>query len=541
MLSLVACVGEEHSAYLRSVIKTLEASLKTFSTFCVAVVTLLFVFYSEASCALEYNLNTVIDGNGSGIVSISPLNQSFNTSTSTKVAVESQVEAVAVPGAFSKFSGWAGDCTGDSRCMLTMSAHRFIQATFIKDMNGSVRVDLPSVAQYSTLYDAYQSSVTGATIQAWGTSFNESLVLNKNIDIKINGGCNASYGACSDVTTVAGKMVVKAGTIKVNRLAIRGHLENQPPIASAGASMSVVAGGDVTLNGSGSSDPDGDQLTYVWSVESIPAASASGLSSRYVVNPSVMIDAPGAYVFSLVVNDGRLSSPIATVTINATQPYLPPIAFAGFDTQAAIADLVTVDGSGSYASSDVPLIYKWEIIAKPGGSTVTLPDTSSVSLNFVPDVTGSYTFGLTVNDGVSDSAVHMVTITVVNALEVHLLIPGSPFDLSPCYLSGSMNVNGFMWTFNGCRVYGNAGNNISAVIINNSNRAFTLNSLIIRYSSFQQNYLINEYSRVLPGKSYTKFTVPLGVGADISEGTATFDTVELGAVTGNFGLILDRW
>src|SRR5206468_3034535 len=40
---------------------------------------------------------------------------------------------------------------------------------------------------------------------------------------------------------------------------------NNDPTAAAGADQTVAEGSAVTLNGSGSSDPDGDSLTYAWS------------------------------------------------------------------------------------------------------------------------------------------------------------------------------------------------------------------------------------------------------------------------------------
>ncbi len=59
-------------------------------------------------------------------------------------------------------------------------------------------------------------------------------------------------------------------------------------------------------------------MTYSWSFTSIPAGSAAALSSSTVVNPAFTADKDGAYVFSLVVNDGKVNSTADTVLITAT-------------------------------------------------------------------------------------------------------------------------------------------------------------------------------------------------------------------------------
>jgi len=47
---------------------------------------------------------------------------------------------------------------------------------------------------------------------------------------------------------------------------------NSAPVANAGPDQNVATASLVTLNGSGSSDADGDTLTYAWSFTSVPPA-----------------------------------------------------------------------------------------------------------------------------------------------------------------------------------------------------------------------------------------------------------------------------
>ena len=94
---------------------------------------------------------------------------------------------------------------------------------------------------------------------------------------------------------------------------------NSAPTASAGAPQYVVSGASavVTLNGSASSDADGDSLAYTWTMTARPVGSAAVLSSASVVSPMFTADVEGTYTVSLMVNDGTVNSAPAAATINA--------------------------------------------------------------------------------------------------------------------------------------------------------------------------------------------------------------------------------
>ena len=84
-------------------------------------------------------------------------------------------------------------------------------------------------------------------------------------------------------------------------------LENQPPVANAGADQTVLVNDTVQLDGSGSSDADGDSVIFSWSLVSKPSGSDATLSNTGIVNPSFEVDVAGTYSVQLMVNDGTVN------------------------------------------------------------------------------------------------------------------------------------------------------------------------------------------------------------------------------------------
>jgi len=89
---------------------------------------------------------------------------------------------------------------------------------------------------------------------------------------------------------------------------------NHPPVSNAGIDQTVVHPVLVTLVGSGSSDPDGDTITYSWVQTS---GTSVTLSSSTVSNPTFNTNGAGTLVFQLTVSDGGLTS-TDTVTITVS-------------------------------------------------------------------------------------------------------------------------------------------------------------------------------------------------------------------------------
>ena len=127
---------------------------------------------------------------------------------------------------------------------------------------------------------------------------------------------------------------------------------NNIPVADAGADQNVDTGSSILLDGSGSSDPDGDEIAYSWFFVSVPAGSSAILANFTTVTPSFTADVDGVYEISLVVNDGVLDSETDTINVTASTP--PTYTVSGNISVSAntAADSDVNDLSSPYQSND---------------------------------------------------------------------------------------------------------------------------------------------------------------------------------------------
>jgi len=90
---------------------------------------------------------------------------------------------------------------------------------------------------------------------------------------------------------------------------------NEPPVADAGDDATIFVTETHQFDGSGSSDADGDDLSYEWTITSKPAGSTATLSDPGTFDPTPTADVAGDYVLELVVNDGTDDSDPDQVTL----------------------------------------------------------------------------------------------------------------------------------------------------------------------------------------------------------------------------------
>ena len=101
-------------------------------------------------------------------------------------------------------------------------------------------------------------------------------------------------------------------------------IANTAPVANAGPDRGVPVGSIVMLNGTLSTDADGNPLTYRWSFTTVPEGSMATLSSDTTFNTTFIADRAGVYTVQLIVDDGREDSLADLITITVPPTFTPP-------------------------------------------------------------------------------------------------------------------------------------------------------------------------------------------------------------------------
>jgi hypothetical protein len=224
---------------------------------------------------------------------------------------------------------------------------------------------------------------------------------------------------------------------------------NKPPIANAGRDTILILPVDsLVLDGSRSTDSDGQIIKYQWSKIAGPASSS--ITGPTLVTTLVKTLAIGVYVFELTVTDngGLTAKDTVQININGLQQVNhPPIANAGADQTIMLpTSSVSLDGSASTDPDHNITSYTWTKIEGPAtfsfsnsGSSKTLANNLSKGIYFfelkVTDATGLFskdTLRVTVSD-------QIVSVDVGGDIIITL-------PLDSVYLGLYHYPNSFTWT-----------------------------------------------------------------------------------------------
>lgn len=200
-------------------------------------------------------------------------------------------------------------------------------------------------------------------------------------------------------------VTVPPSAVEINFVAAQTNLA---PVANAGLGQNIFTGDSVTLDGSVSSDPDGDALTYDWAQT---GGMTVTLSNSATISPTFLAMTSGSLTFTLTVTDifGLSDNDSLVISVRDNQS---PQGDAGQEKVVVRDDLVQLDGSRSRDPDGHSLTYDW---VQTGGPDVTLSNRAVVSPTFVAIDSGLLTFTLTVSDSRGLSSHDTVSVRVIRA------------------------------------------------------------------------------------------------------------------------------
>ena len=174
------------------------------------------------------------------------------------------------------------------------------------------------------------------------------------------------------------RLIVNDGAVSSAADTVTISTVNSAPVANAGADQTALVTQTVTLNGGGSSDVDGDALTFAWSFVSRPAGSSavlSGAASRAAdLRGRSAGPLPGATGRQRRRAEQRGRRRWTIQTVNSA-----PVANAGADQIGYVGQTVTLDGSGSTDVDGNALAYVWALTSRPAGSSAAIADPTAVT------------------------------------------------------------------------------------------------------------------------------------------------------------------
>lgn len=194
---------------------------------------------------------------------------------------------------------------------------------------------------------------------------------------------------------------------------------NQPPTANAGPGQTQDENTVVTLDGSGSSDPDMNDLTYLWSQISGPTVTLSGASTANptFTAPEVTRD-EADIVVELSVDDMYGGTSTTNVTIHIHNLNHPPTADAGLNASIQWGKVVNLSGLGSDQDTEEQALLTYEWTSQDG---VTLSGTGANVSFTAPTIPSPMStdeahlkFTLKVTDPNGDFSTDEMEVTVTN-------------------------------------------------------------------------------------------------------------------------------
>jgi accessory colonization factor AcfC len=240
-----------------------------------------------------------------------------------------------------------------------------------------------------------------------------------------------------------------------------GTVTNVAPVASAGSDLTITLPvATATLNGSGSSDPDGTIASYAWTQASGPATAT--ITTATIAQPAISkLVTAGTYVFKLTVTDnkGATATDQVTVTVKAATVVTnqAPVASAGSNVTITLpTSQATLNGSATDADGTIAS-YAWTQSSGPVTSTITSATIAKPTVSKLTTA-GTYVYKMIVTDdkGAKDTAQVSVIVkaaTVTNQVPVAsagsnitITLPTSQATLNGSATDADGTIASYAWT-----------------------------------------------------------------------------------------------
>ncbi|NLU95838.1 PKD domain-containing protein [Chitinophaga sp. Ak27] len=317
---------------------------------------------------------------------------------------------------------------------------------------------------------------------------------------------------------------------------------NKPPVANAGTNIQVqLPANTAALDGSASTDADGQITTWLWEKTGGPAGGDLATPNASKTNVSNLQE--GIYTYRLTVTDNNGATNAATVTVTVLGATLnkPPVANAGTNIQIQLPiNTVALDGSASTDADGQITTWLWEKTGGPAGGDLATTNAAKTNVGNLQE--GTYTYRLTVTDNNGASATATVTITVLAEIpnKPPVANAGSnirvqlPVNTSALDGSGSTDADGQITTWLWEKIGGPAGGDLAtpnAAKTNVSNLqagTYTYRVTVTDNKGASSTASVNVVVAAIPNKSPVAVSqgdrsIELPMDALIADGSASYD------------------
>ena len=302
------------------------------------------------------------------------------------------------------------------------------------------------------LNSVYDVSMLSSNVDSWYPSDTRITVAGQSATVNARGNANqlANFqsiapNAAGEITiTVAPATTNSANVGVLNALIIKERPvvggSNAPPVANAGPDQQIVLPvGQLQLFGT-ATDADGTIASLLWTEISGPTVTMTSTTTSTLTLTNILA---GTYIFQLSVQDngGAVTNDQVTVTVTPVIN-VAPVVNAGAD-QLLTLPISQVQLTGTATDSDGTIAsLLWTEISGP---TVTMTNTTTLTLALTNLLTGTYVFQLSAKDNGGTVANDQVTVMVAPAV-----ITGTrEFDINVTWAwnkQGSLPWNDFVTT-----------------------------------------------------------------------------------------------